>query len=156
MTDTSPIDLLDRALAQSTQLVTTVTPDQLELGTPCSDWVVRDLLRHMIGGLRNFRAVVAGEQMQKFDIVVDDDALAGDFRRDAAALIADWREDGVLDRKMTMFGGEMPAMFPLSLQITEQALHSWDLATAIGHTDALEKHRIVGTGKMVAARGFVR
>ena len=137
MTDASPIDLLDRALAQSTRLVTSVTPDQLELQTPCSDWKVRDLLRHMVGGTRNFRATVAGEPMQNFDIVLDDDALAGEFRQGAAALIAAWREDGVLDRTMTMFGGEMPATFPLSLQITEEALHSWDLATAIGRTDAL-------------------
>ncbi len=33
----------------------------------------------------------------------------------------------------------MPAVFPLSLQITEEALHSWDLATAIGHADALDE-----------------
>jgi uncharacterized protein (TIGR03086 family) len=138
MTDTSPIDLLDRALAQSTQLVTSVAPDQLELQTPCADWMVRDLMRHMVGGLHNFRATVAGEPMQSFDAVVDDDALAGEFRQEAAGLIAAWREDGALDRKMKMFGGEMPAEFPLGLHITETALHSWDLATAIGRTDALD------------------
>ena len=138
MTDTSPIDLLDRALAQATRLVTSVTPDQLELQTPCSDWVVRDLLRHMVGGLRTFRAVVVGEPAPAFDVVVDDDALADDFREGAAALIAAWREEGALDRTMTMFGGEMPATFPLSLHITEETLHAWDLASAIGQTGALD------------------
>ena len=138
MSDTSPIDLLDRALGQSTQLVTTLTPDQFELQTPCSDWVVRDLLRHMVGGLRSFRGVVGGEPMQSFDVAVDDDVLAPAFRDNADELIAAWREDGALDRTMKMFGGEVPAVVPLSLQITEEALHSWDLATAIGQTDTLD------------------
>ncbi len=112
MSEASSIDLLGRALAQSTKLVTAVGPDQLNSPTPCADWVVRDLLRHMVGGLRNFRAVVEGEPMRSFDIVVEDDALAAEFRHGAAALITAWREDGVLDRTMTMSAVRCPRSFP--------------------------------------------
>ncbi len=138
MAEAASIHLLDRALAQSTQLVTEVTPDQLGWQTPCRDWVVRNLLRHMVGGLRNFRAVVAGEPMQSFDIVLEDGVLGSEFRRSAAALSAAWHEERVLDRPMAMFGEQVPAAFPLGLQITEQALHAWDLATTVRQAAALD------------------
>ncbi len=155
MAETSPVDLLDRALTQSTELFNRVTPEQLDWPTPCADWALRDLLRHMVGGVRNFRAVVAGEPMQSFDIVVDDAALSGEFRQEAAGLMAAWREEGVLDRRMTMFGGEMPAVFPLSLQITEEALHGWDMARAIGHGEALDDE-IAEFALAFAERNMVR
>jgi uncharacterized protein (TIGR03086 family) len=130
MPDSSPVDTLDRALTQATRLASSVTGAQLDQPTPCSDWTVRDLLRHMVGGMRSFRGVVEGDKMSGFDVEVDDANLSAAYRDGAAALIAAWRQDGALDRRMTMFGGEMPATFPLNLQITETAIHSWDLATA--------------------------
>lgn len=99
---------------------------------------VRDLLRHMVGGTRNFLKVVEGEPMSNFDADDDDDALDRSYRDGAEALTAAWREDGVLERRMTMFGAEVPAVFPLNLQLTETALHSWDVATATDQRTSLD------------------
>jgi uncharacterized protein (TIGR03086 family) len=138
MPDTPPIDLLDRALAQAERLASAVQPEQLEQPTPCSDWTVRDLLRHMVGGTRSFRAVVEGRPAETFEAEIGDADLSRSYRDGADALIAAWREPGRLERTMTMFGGEVPATMPLGLQVTEAAVHAWDLATATGQDTALD------------------
>lgn len=132
------IDTLTRALEQAQAVVAVVTDDQLELPTPCEEWTVRQLLRHMVGGLRNFRRVVDGGSMVGFDADVPDPELASTYADEANALLAAWRADGVFDRPMTMFGGEVPASMPLNLQVTETALHTWDLAVATGARQALD------------------
>jgi uncharacterized protein (TIGR03086 family) len=136
--DTPALDILDRALQQAVRVVTAVQPDQLESPTPCSEWTVRDLLHHMVGGLQNFRRVVEGEPITSFDVEVADADLAASYRDDASDLMAAWRVEGALDRRLTMFGGEVPASMPLHLQITETALHSWDLARSTEHPGSLD------------------
>ena len=138
MADPAPVEILARALDQATRLVSSVRPDQLEGATPCSGWTVRDLLRHMVGGTVSFRGMLEGGPMGRIEATVDDEQLDASYRDGAAALIAAWRENGALDRTMTMFGGEVPAVVPLNLQLTETAVHSWDLATSIGHGGELD------------------
>lgn len=138
MPETSPVDVLARALDQATELVSAVRPDQMDLPTPCTAWRVRDLIRHMAGGTVNFRGMLEGRPMGRIDTDVADEQLAASYRDGAAALIAAWREDGAIDRTMTMFGGEVPAVVPLNLHLTETAVHSWDLATSIGHPGELD------------------
>ena len=131
-------DDLVRGLDQATSLVAAVTPAELDLPTPCEGWTVRRLVRHMVGGMRSFTAVAEGGTMASFDVEVGDADLSASFRDGATELVAAWRAEGALEQRLTLFGREVPAAMPLNLQVTEVAIHGWDLATALGRADSLD------------------
>ena len=47
------VRLHERALDETARLVGGVRPDQMDLPTPCSDWDVRTLIAHLVGGKAN-------------------------------------------------------------------------------------------------------
>ena len=55
-----PLALLESALQQVVMVTGAVTPEQLDLPTPCDEWDVRELLAHMHGGLNRYLAMVGG------------------------------------------------------------------------------------------------
>src|ERR1700690_4209502 len=60
MTDTTdPRPMYARALDQTGLIIDSVRPDQLGDPTPCTEYDVRSLLSHMVGGVT--RVAVAGE-----------------------------------------------------------------------------------------------
>lgn len=50
MTKTEPVDELASALGDMEQLVASVEGDQWPQQTPCTDWTVRELVNHFVGG----------------------------------------------------------------------------------------------------------
>ena len=56
---TDPREFHQRAMAQTETVVEAVEPGQLTLPTPCSEYDVRALLSHMVGGLN--RIAIVGE-----------------------------------------------------------------------------------------------
>ena len=70
--------LLERTTESTGRIIAGVTPEQLSAPTPCSDWAVRDVLNHIIGGNFFFAKVAAGEKMEvpsePRDLVGDDPA----------------------------------------------------------------------------------
>ena len=60
MADT--VALLSRGLSQMTTVLEQVPTDSLDAATPCRDWTVRELLRHVVRqNLRNFAASARGD-----------------------------------------------------------------------------------------------
>src|SRR3984885_11427936 len=59
MTNQDPRPIHARAIAQTEEIVAAVHDDQLGLPTPCTEYDVRALLSHMVGGLN--RIAVVGE-----------------------------------------------------------------------------------------------
>ena len=55
-------ELLDRAYAATNAVVANITPDQLDLPTPCASWKVRDIINHVVAGGYFFAAVATGEE----------------------------------------------------------------------------------------------
>ena len=54
--------LLERALDQAAAIIAGIGASQAALPTPCADWDVRALVRHLIGqDLRNFTVAARGE-----------------------------------------------------------------------------------------------
>ena len=129
--DADTIALLERALDQTAGLIDAIGASQAALATPCAGWDVRALVSHLAGqDLRNFlvsaRAEAADWQTPA-DELGDDWAAA--FQDRAAPLRAAWRAAD-LDRLVTGPGGEAPLRLRADQQITELAVHDWDLAKA--------------------------
>jgi uncharacterized protein (TIGR03086 family) len=131
--DTDTVALLERALDQTAGLIAATEPGQAGLATPCAGWDVRALVCHLVGpAMRNFLAAARDE-------TIDWEAPAGEiggdwaaaFRDRAAPLRAAWR-GADLDRPVSGPGGEAPLRARADQQITELAVHDWDLAKATG------------------------
>ena len=132
--DTDTVVLVERALDQTAAIIAAIPGGQAGLATPCPDWDVQALVRHLAGqDLRNFlvaaRGATADWQAPADELGEDWAAQFGDR---AAQLMAVWRAAG-LDEHVTVPGGGRAALRSRAdQQITELAVHGWDLAMATG------------------------
>jgi uncharacterized protein (TIGR03086 family) len=138
MTD-DPIAPLATALDSTGRLVAAIRDDQWELPTPCSEWTVRQLLNHLVGGQRLNTRVLSGEPLPDpsqlgrrggEDQLGDDPARA--YRSTAEAMLAAFRAPGVLGRTHTIPAGTLPGPAVVHIRIVETLVHGWDLARATG------------------------
>ena len=137
--DADTVALLERALDQTAGLIAAVDASQAGWPTPCAGWDVRTLVSHLTGqDLRNFLISARGESA---DWQVPAEKIGEDwtaaFRDRAAPLRAAWRAAD-LDRLVAGLGGEAPLRARADQQITELAVHDWDLAKATGQPAELD------------------
>ncbi len=151
-----PLTLLSRALDQAGVVIAGVRDDQATLPTPCRSWDVAALIRHLVHVTRKFAVRAAGGTP---DWTAPEPELdtggAAAFRAEAAALLAAWRDAGDLTGTVKLPGmGEMPARFPVDQQITELAVHTWDLTRATGRAVDLDPE--VGKAALSWAKSALR
>ena len=126
------IALLYRALDQMTTVLEQVPRTRLDAPTPCHDWTIRELLRHVVRqNLRNFAASARGEMPDWAAPPAElGDEWIEDYRQGAHALLETWRTAD-LDESVPMPGGaQAPLRGRADQQIAELAVHSWDLTRA--------------------------
>jgi uncharacterized protein (TIGR03083 family) len=111
------VDLLARACAETQGIVEHVSSEQLELPTPCADWLVRDLIEHIVGAA-GFFADIAGADPEEGD----------SFRR----VVAGFSAPGAMERVMALPTGPAPGSRCIEVATGEIFVHGWDLATATG------------------------
>jgi uncharacterized protein (TIGR03086 family) len=135
----SPIDQLAAALDGAEKIVAGVGPDQWELPSPCTDWTVRAVVNHLVGGNRLFARILGGEELPAREELIaasradrlGDDPVAA-HRESATELLAAFRVDGVLERTFTVPAGTVPGRAALGLRIVEALVHGWDVTQATG------------------------
>jgi uncharacterized protein (TIGR03086 family) len=127
-----------RALAYAGEIVAGVGADRLTAPTPCPDWTLYGLLRHMVGLNEGFAAAARGGGA---DLTVwRNGRLGADpraaFAESAALVTAAFGEDGVLDRGFDLPEVRGGAVFPGSVAIgfhfVDCVIHAWDVAATIG------------------------
>jgi len=134
------VGLVERALGQTAAIIDGIGPGQAGLATPCPDWDVRALVRHLIGqDLRNFTVAVRGETA---DWQAPADELGEDwgaaFRDRAARLMTVWRAADPGRPVAMPGGGHAPLRGRASQQVAELAVHGWDLVKATGQRASLD------------------
>jgi uncharacterized protein (TIGR03086 family) len=139
--DTDTLVLVERALDQTSAIIAAIDASQAGLATPCPAWDVRALVRHLAGqDLRNFLISARGETadwQSPADELGEDWAAA--FSDRAGQLLAAWRAAD-LDRLVAMpGGGQSPLRSRADQQITELAVHDWDLVKATGQQTDLDR-----------------
>ncbi len=127
--DSESIALLERALAHAQAAVERVGPEQRSAATPCHSWDVRALVNHLIDDTRAFLEMVSGSPYQRLELDLAPEEWADRLRAGGASLVKAWRDAGPL--------GE-PERSRLNQNITEFALHGWDVAVAIGQPAAID------------------
>jgi uncharacterized protein (TIGR03086 family) len=122
----APVDLslLTVALDQAGEVLGRVPEDRLDASTPCSSWTVGELVDHLVNAPAQFATMLRGDQP---DWVAAPPHVGTDreqrFRAAGEDLVAAWQ---------TVGHGEQPAT--LDWQLAELAVHTWDLATALGES----------------------
>jgi len=112
-----------------------VGPGQMDDPTPCSAFTVRDLMTHMVTVLRRVAGVGRGlpPMLPQFAVEgVPDSGLVAQWSAGAHDIEAVWRDDGVLERTLTLPFGQFPGAQALAVYTGEVTLHTWDLARATG------------------------
>ena len=135
----SPVEVLAVALDDMEELVGSVGDDHWTQPTPCTDWSVRELVNHFVGGNYLYAAILRGEQTlppieirssQGRDRLGEDPPAA--YRDAAAQLLAAFRQPGVLEQTFEVPIGPVPGVAAARLRLVETLVHGWDLAQAIG------------------------
>jgi uncharacterized protein (TIGR03086 family) len=130
-----PRSYLTRSLAQTAGIIDAVRLDQLDDPTPCTEYNVRALLSHMVGGVR--RTALVGEGADAFaqparaDEIADD-AWAKAYRQMADRAAAAWDDAAKLDAIFTLPWGSVPGRAAIAGYTQETLTHGWDLAKATG------------------------
>lgn len=137
---TGPADQLALALDLTGQLVDAVRTDQWDDPTPCDEWMVRDLVRHMVVGNQVFAAVLSGTPLAEAGTTAlaapPPADLAGAFRESAEQLLAAFGQPGALEQVVTIPVGTMPGSGAARIRMVEMLVHGWDLAEATGQATA--------------------
>ncbi|MEV4415055.1 TIGR03086 family metal-binding protein [Catellatospora sp. NPDC049609] len=139
------MDLLNgyrASLAEFTERVAQVSPQQWAEATPCPDWDVRALVNHLVGEDRWTVPMFAGARIadvgDRFsgDLLGDDPAAAAaDAAREARAAVT---APGAMDRVVHLSFGDAPGS-EYAYQLTaDHLIHAWDLAVAIGVDPTLD------------------
>jgi uncharacterized protein (TIGR03086 family) len=133
---TGPADELALALDQTGQMVDGVHADQWDDRTPCAEWTVRDLVRHMVVGNQVFAAVLSGTPLAEAGTAAlaapPPADLAAAFRESAGRLLAAFGQPGALEQVVTIPVGTMPGAAAARIRVVEMLVHGWDLAEATG------------------------
>ena len=122
-------------------LVEGTDTDQLGDGTPCSDFVVRDLIGHFTLGRFIFAAGLSGDKERGQELVGSMPAQLGDvlgddhratYRNASAELDSAVASLGDVDETVSLIFGDMPAGVALQMLSGDNLVHCWDRARATG------------------------
>jgi len=136
-TDGAQPDLRE-ALARTqqwvTELIAAVTPEQLPSPTPCVDFDVAQLVRHLYGVADRVEAMGHGHPAASVPAFVDalPEDLAGGYRERAERSQAAWADDAALTRVVVAPFGPLPGARVIGVYVCEQLTHGWDLAVTTG------------------------
>lgn len=152
-TPPAPVDDLVRVVDAFERLLRGVRADQWDLSTPCTDWVVRTLVNHVVTGNLLFETWVRGTPPpdRSVDHLGDDPVAA--FRTGADTMVEAFSQPGVLERLHPSPLGEQPGAFLVQMRITEHLVHGWDLARATAQPPGFPDE-LVDKALVVARRGL--
>jgi uncharacterized protein (TIGR03086 family) len=137
---------LDRqAMKIAGEVVSLVRPAQLTLPTPCADWTLHGLLRHLVSEDTAFAAATTAADQSEVDwnagrLGADP---AADYARSAAAYLDAFEPDVVLHRLMRIGAfGVVPGSVAVSMHLIDTVVHGWDVAKTIGVPYEPDEHLV--------------
>lgn len=126
-----------QAVRASMDLVTRVSGRDMARPTPCADWTLHGLLRHMIAQHYGFAAASHGDgDLARWRLRPLSEDPAADYRAAAGYVLAAFAADGALDRDFPLpefkSGPLHAARRAVSFHFVDYVAHSWDIARTLG------------------------
>lgn len=116
-------------------VIANVKADQMGDPTPCSEWDVAELAKHLVGGNQMFAGAFASLAATDLDHenagdAASNDDLAAQYSAAVSACTAAY--DSVSDKAsiVSLPFGDMPASAVIGMATFDQIVHGWDLAKA--------------------------
>jgi uncharacterized protein (TIGR03086 family) len=140
---------IEKATALCSEAVHGIKQDQLDDPTPCSEFNVKQLLNHLIGGLGMLHTAATGGKATapEGNVVGDNPAQQYDEGRDK--LLAAIKDPGVFDRNWEMPFGSMPGKMMAGIAFMEHVTHAWDVKKATGQDTELPNDLVEETNSVV-------
>ncbi len=133
---------LRQAIVMFNQRLRLVGTDDWSRPTPCSEWDVRALVNHVIGGNRRYTMLLHGASAAAVTRTRSEDHLGDDpvaaFTDTANELTTAFGEEGALGRIGHHPMGDRSGAELLDMRVLDLTVHTWDLAHALGVNDTLE------------------
>lgn len=124
------LEPLRGAVVISQRIIEGVRPDQFGASTPCTEYDVRGLMGHMIGGASMLAAILAGQTPGEAPDFGDDPA--GASKQAIERLLFAFEAPGIMEQEFNFGMGPMPGARVAGIAIMESVVHGWDLARATG------------------------
>src|SRR5262245_24483415 len=100
------------AVANTQRIVESVELEPTDRPTPCDDWDVGELVRHIVYGNRWVSPLVAGETIDEVGDRFEGDIIGGDaveaMRRSGEAAVAAFEAPGAMDAMCAVSYGPVP------------------------------------------------
>jgi uncharacterized protein (TIGR03086 family) len=135
------IEMYGRSIEEFGQRVMAIGAGDWTRPTPCTEWSVRDLVRHLVYEELWTPPLLAGATVadvgDRFegDILGDDPQVAW---KEAAAHALSAASPGVLGRTVHLSFGDFPGQEYLGQLTADHVIHAWDLARGINADERLD------------------
>jgi uncharacterized protein (TIGR03086 family) len=130
------IEMCRRSVEDFGQRVMAVGPDDWDRPTPCRDWTVHALVRHLVYEELWAPPLLEGRTIADVGDRFEGDILGADpqaaWKEAAAAALAAVGSADVLGRTVHLSFGDVPGEEYLGQLTADHLIHAWDLARAIG------------------------
>ncbi|GIG91978.1 TIGR03086 family metal-binding protein [Plantactinospora endophytica] len=127
---------LDKALETFGKRLAAVGPDQWTAGTPCTEWDVSALVRHVIEGNAHCGQLLRGEEVDRTPV---GDDLTGTWSASIEVIRSAFREPGAMTAEVRLPKRTVSGEQFLIMRISGLVVHSWDLARAIGAAEEMDE-----------------
>ena len=145
-----PLEAHRRAQDAFAHVLSSVSDDQLDGSTPCTEWRVRDLVAHVIDG--NRRTATGAAPLSPRDETAA--GLVALHAESATAANAAFEAPDGLTRTYEFPLGAVPGSRMIGMRTTDVLTHAWDLARATAQpTDDIDGE--LATELLAASRGRV-
>lgn len=149
---------LARTTSAVRSLMESVTAQQLTKQTPCADFLVKDLLDHLV--MVMCRIAVVGNGQDWAEVTEESARMESGHAEAFAAAAHDvmeaWTDSAKLEAMFDLPFGTLPGAPVLLTYTGELAVHGWDLATAIGSDFSIDDEFLGGAlfaAKMLPEEG---
>jgi uncharacterized protein (TIGR03086 family) len=128
------LDLLASCYRDTRAVLAAIPDDRWDAPTPCTQWSVRDVVKHLVEGLDYFATTVSGTAGALPDALPDaqPDALPAAYDDVTSRCLAAFAAPGALAAAHPFPGGRETGRVIATISLSEAVVHGWDLATAVG------------------------
>ncbi|MEP6659430.1 MAG: TIGR03086 family metal-binding protein [Acidimicrobiales bacterium] len=135
-------ELHARALDATRGIVAAIAPTQWTLATPCSEWDLRALVNHVVGGNWWAAELAAGKTIAEVGDRLDGDILGddpmGSYDASSAAAAAAFRAPGAMSAPCAVSYGPVPGETYCGHRFIDVLVHGWDIAAATKQSTRLD------------------
>ncbi|MGO9197019.1 MAG: TIGR03086 family metal-binding protein [Acidimicrobiales bacterium] len=130
-------DRYSAVAAGFTSRVANLQPDRWSAQSPCTDWLARDVVAHVINTHHRVLSALGGSEPP---VVAPDDDLPAQWSTVSELLLETLRDEARASQTVSGMFGEQPFESLVSrLLCTDTLVHTWDLARATGQAEGLDE-----------------